>query len=284
MDAATDDAATDGGPRSGPGTGRALLQACHPGPTVAVTTLTALLALAAGHRATTGALVVAAVAAGQLTIGWSNDLVDAQRDRSVGRVDKPLATGAVREGTVRVATALALLACVALSLSCGWRSGLTHLVLVVGSGWAYNLGLKRTAASAVPYAVAFGALPAVVSLALPEPVLAPAWMLATGALLGVGAHLLNALPDLADDEATGVRGLPHLLGARAVRVLAPMVLLTGSGVALLGPPGPVPFSAAAGGAVCVVLAAVAVATRGRTPFLASIGIALVDVVGLLLRG
>jgi hypothetical protein len=28
-------------------------------------------------------------------------------------------------------------------------------------------------------------------------------MPATGALLGVGAHLLNALPDLADDEATG---------------------------------------------------------------------------------
>jgi len=277
------DPATSGGRPPAPANLRALLQSAHLGPTVAVTALTALLAAAAGHGAGRGALVVAAVATGQLSIGWSNDLVDAPRDRQVGRTDKPVATGAVGEGTVRLATALALGATVVLSLACGWRSGLAHLLLVVGSGWAYNLGLKRTAGSAVPYAVAFGALPAVVTLALPRPVIAPPWMLTTGALLGVGAHLLNALPDLADDEATGVRGLPHLLGARTVRVLAPLVLLAGSGVAVLGPSGPVPLSAALGGVLCVVLAAVAVATRGRTPFLASIGIALVDVVGLLLR-
>ena len=276
-------AATDRGPQPVPARARALLQAAHLGPSVAVTTLTGLLAVAAGLGAARGVLVVAAVAAGQLSIGWSNDLVDASRDRAVGRTDKPVATGAVAEGTVRVATALALAACVVLSLACGWRAGAPHLLLVVGSGWAYNLGLKRTAASAVPYALAFGALPAVVTLALPRPVVAPVWMLATGALLGVGAHLLNALPDLADDAATGVRGLPHLLGARTVRVLAPLVLLAGSAVAVLGPPGPVPLSAAVGGVLCLALAAAAVATRGRTPFLASIGIALVDVVGLLLR-
>jgi len=281
--AADMDAATDGGRRPVLARSRALLDAAHLGPSVAVTVLTGLLAAAAGHGAGRGALVVAAVAAGQLSIGWSNDLVDAPRDRQVGRTDKPLVTGAVREGTVRVATGVALGACVILSLACGWRAGVAHLLLVVGSGWAYNLGLKRTAASAVPYAVAFGTLPAVVSLALPHPVVPPAWMLATGALLGVGAHLLNALPDLADDEATGIRGLPHLLGARTVRVLAPLVLLAGSAVAVLGPPGPVPLSSAVAGVLCVALAAVAVATRGRTPFLASIGIALVDVVGLLLR-
>ena len=42
--------------------------------------------------------------------------------------------------------------------------GSVHLVSVA-SGWAYNLGLKSTAWSWAPYAVAFGALPAVVSLA-----------------------------------------------------------------------------------------------------------------------
>ena len=47
----------------------------------------------------------------------------------------------------------------------------------------------------------------------------PPWWatLGLGAMLGVGAHLVNALPDLADDEATGVRGLPHRLGARRWR-------------------------------------------------------------------
>ena len=37
------------------------------------------------------ALVTAAVLCGQLSIGWSNDLVDLARDRAVGRRDKPLA-------------------------------------------------------------------------------------------------------------------------------------------------------------------------------------------------
>lgn len=260
-----------------------LLAAAHPAPAVAVTVLTALLALAAGHSPGSGALVVAAVAAGQLGIGWSNDLVDADRDRRVGRADKPVATGAVLERTVRLATAVSLVACVALSLACGWRSALVHLALGVASGWAYNLGLKRTILSAVPYAVAFGALPAVVSLALPSPSWPPAWMVTTGAALGMGAHLLNALPDLADDEATGVRGLPQRLGAGTVRVVAPLVLLAGSAVAVLGPPGPVPLSAAVAGGLCVALAAVAVGGRGRVPFLASIAIALVDVVSLVLR-
>ncbi len=261
----------------------ALVAAAHPAPAVAVTVLTALLAVAAGHSLGSGALVVAAVATGQLSIGWSNDLIDAGRDRRVGRTDKPVATGAVAAPTVRVATVLALLACVGLSLACGWRAGLVHLGLGVASGWAYNLGLKRTVWSAVPYAVAFGALTAVVSLALPDPAWPPVWMVATGAVLGVGAHLLNALPDLADDEATGVRGLPQRLGAGVVRVVAPLVLLAGSAVAVFGPPGPVPWSAAVAGGLCVVLAAVAVGGRGRVPFFASIGIALVDVVSLVLR-
>jgi 4-hydroxybenzoate polyprenyltransferase len=71
-------------------------------------------------------------------------------------------------------------------------------------GWAYNLAFKRTIWSAVPYAVAFGVVPAIVALALPTPAWPPAWMLLAGALLGVGAHLLNALPDRGDDIAPGV--------------------------------------------------------------------------------
>jgi len=46
-----------------------LLRASHPGPTAAVTALTGLLAVAAGHSLRTGTVVTAAVAAGQLTIG-----------------------------------------------------------------------------------------------------------------------------------------------------------------------------------------------------------------------
>ena len=258
-----------------------LARACHPGPTVAVTTLTALLAAASGHGLGTGALVTAAVGTGQLTIGWSNDLVDAGRDRVVGRLDKPVARGEVPEAVVRLAVGIAGFLCVALSLACGAASAAVHLLLGVASGWAYNLGLKRTAWSAVPYAVAFGALPAVVTLALPAPSWPAPWVVAAGALLGVGAHLLNALPDLADDEQTGVRGLPHRLGARVVRRLAPTVLTVASAVALLGPPGPPSPWAWAVFAMCLLLAAVAVVGRGRTPFVAAVGIAALDVAALV---
>ena len=272
-------------PSSAPSQSRAaaLIRTSHPGPTVAVTVLTALLAAAVGHAVGTGLVVTAAVFTGQLTIGWSNDLVDAARDRAVARDDKPLARGDLSEALVRTAIGVAGVACVLLSLACGWRSGATHLFLGVAAGWAYNLGFKRTPWSALPYAVAFGSLPAVVSLALPLRSLPPAWMLATGALLGVGAHLLNALPDLADDAATGVRGLPQRLGAARVRLLAPAVLLAGSVVATLGPQGAVPIAAWVGLAGCTVLAAVAVTGHGRRPFAAAIGIALVDVAVLVLR-
>lgn len=262
---------------------RALIGAAHPGPVAAVTGLTALLAVAAGHGLSSGLVVTLAVAAGQLSIGWSNDLLDADRDALVGRSDKPLARGAVPARLVRWATTTALVTCVGLSLACGWRSAAVHLGLGVAMGWAYNLGLKRTLASALPYAVAFAGLPAVVSLALPDHRWPPPWMVLTGALLGVGAHLLNALPDLADDAVTGVRGLPQRLGGPVVRVGAPLVLLAGTAVAVVGPGRPVPTSGWWVGGLALALAAVAVRGRGRAPFVASIGIALVDVVGLVLR-
>lgn len=261
-----------------------LARACHPGPTVAVTLLTALLAASDGHRLGTGALVTSAVFAGQLSIGWSNDLADAARDRAVGRTDKPLARGELAEPVLRAALAASVLATVLLSALCGAAAAASHLVLTVGSGWAYNLGLKRGLLSALPYAVAFGALPAVVTLALPEPRLPPAWMVAAGALLGVGAHLLNALPDLAEDAQTGVRGLPHRLGAGRVRRLAPAVLVAASVVTVLGPAGSPPTWAWATLALAVLLALTALRSRGRWPFLAAVGIAVLDVATLVARG
>ena len=229
-------------------------------------------------------VVTAAVAAGQLTIGWSNDVIDADRDQQVGRTDKPVARGEVSETLVRRMIIAAAGACIVLSVACGLASAAVHLLLVVGSGWAYNLGLKGVAWSGLPYAIAFGALPAVITLALPDPQWPPVWMVAAGALLGVGAHLLNALPDLADDAKTGVRGLPHRLGARKLRWLAPLVLLIASAVAALGP---VTRTAAwmwTAFGLCVILAVVAMRGRGRVPFAAAVGIAAVDVVSLVMHG
>ena len=258
----------------------ALLGAAHPGPAVAVTVLSGLLATAVDLDTGGVALVVAAVLTGQLSIGWSNDLIDLRRDRAVARPDKPLATGAISERTVRVACALAVVATVPLSLLCGWVAGAVHL-LSVACGWAYNLGMKSTPWSWAPYAVAFGALPVFVSLVAEPDALPPLWVPAAGALLGVGAHFVNVLPDLGDDEATGVRGMPHRIGARWSQVVAAAVLVGGTVVIVVGAPVEPVAVAVAALAVSAGLGLVALLASGRTPFRAAVAIALVDVVLLV---
>jgi 4-hydroxybenzoate polyprenyltransferase len=261
-----------------------LVSAAHPGPAVAVGTLAALLAVDAGLPAGTAVVATAAVFTGHLTLGWANDLVDLPRDRTVRRADKPLTTGRTTTRAVTGALTVAAVACVVLSLALGWRSGVVHLVLGIGSGQAYNLGLKRTALSWLPYAVTFGTLPAVVTLAADVPAWPPWWMTVAGALLGVGAHVVNALPDLADDVRTGVRGLPHRLGEATARPLAAALLVAASVLAAFGPAGPPAVWVWVVLVVVVALAAVALAGRGRGPFRAAMAIALLDVVLLVAAG
>ena len=83
-----------------------------------------------------------------------------------GRTDKPSSSGDVSVGTVRAAASPRWSAAVPLSLLSGWRAALVHLV-AIGSAWAYNLGLKATVVSPLPYALSFGLLPAFVTLGLP---------------------------------------------------------------------------------------------------------------------
>lgn len=257
----------------------ALLRAAHAGPALAVVVLAMLLAVGDDLSPGRVVLVGLAVLAGQLSVGWCNDLADEARDRFAMRSDKPLATGEVSVRTVRLACGLAVVALVPLSFACGWAAGVVHL-LAVASAWAYNLWLKSTVWSWSPYALAFGALVVFGSLAGEPARLPPWWMPAAGALLGVGAHLLNVLPDLADDEATGVLGLPHRIGARRLPAVATAVLAAGSLVVAVGA-GLARAGSIAALAAVVGLGVVVLTGRGRAPFLAAIGIALVDVVLLV---
>ncbi len=254
---------------------RTLLGAAHPGPALAVTLLAVVLCAPAEVSPGPALLVVLAVGAGQLSIGWSNDLVDVRRDRAVGRTDKPLAAGTLAESTVRSACGLAVVVSVVASLLLGATAGLLLLVVVV-AGWAYNLGLKSTRASFAPYAVAFGALPLGVWAAGSAP--GPDRVVVLGgALLGVGAHLLNAVPDLTDDEATGVLGLPHRLGALRSRVLAAGLLALASLALALRVGDLSTLVRALAVAVVLALSLAAVATQGRRAFRAAVAIAVVDV-------
>ncbi|MBO3090223.1 UbiA family prenyltransferase [Cellulomonas dongxiuzhuiae] len=266
----------------------ALVRACHTGPTVVVTTLCTALAAALDAPAGTVLLVLGVVLAGQLSIGWSNDWLDAARDQAVGRADKPVVAGAVTPRELRTAALVALAASVVLSVPTGAAALLAHATAVT-MGWAYNLGLKSTAASWLPYAVAFALFPAFVVLAGPDDAVPAGWLLAVGALLGVGAHLANVLPDLEDDAATGVRGLPHRWGRRVTGVLAPAVLGTAVVVAVAGPPGPPGAASVVVGVVAVAVALAAgtaglLRERSRWPFRLAMVVAALCVVALLVGG
>ena len=265
---------------------RALALATHPGPAVAVTVVAGLLALAAGVPAGRAALVAVAVLAGQASIGWSNDWLDADRDRAVARADKPVVQGAVAPALLRTLAVGSGAAAVVLSLLLGLVPGLLLLVLVA-SGWAYNAGLKRTAVSVLPYVTGFGALPAGVVAAAPGAPLAPWWLVTAGAALGAAAHLANVAPDLEDDLATGVRGLPHRLGARGAAVTGAVLLGVASLVLVLGPDGPPTAAGWAGLALAVpavVVAALAGTRRFRRPAFPAVMLLTVLDVLLLLAG
>ncbi|MEO9138911.1 MAG: UbiA family prenyltransferase [Jatrophihabitans sp.] len=261
-----------------------LLLSCHPVPTAGVTLVSALLAAGVGLPAAQVALLTGAVLTGQLSIGWSNDCIDADRDAATARPDKPAATGRVPRNLVAGAAGVALVATVALSFTLGLPAALALLTLVA-SGWIYNLGLKGTVLSGLAYLVGFGALPLAPSLALPGHPLPPWWVPAAGALLGLGAHVANVLPDLRADAATGVRGLPQRLGARISTILMAAALAGAAVVLGLGPDRSVLLGVGAslvglGGAAAVAILALR-SPGSPAAFRVTILLALVDV-GLVL--
>ncbi|WP_166645703.1 UbiA family prenyltransferase [Curtobacterium flaccumfaciens] len=272
-----------------------LVASSHPGPTLTVTVLAAVIAAAVGHPAWLVVLVALTVVAGQLSIGLANDWIDADRDRAVGRSDKPVAQGLVAVGTVRTAAFVTAGVAVVLSLLLGPVAAVAHLVLVA-AGWAYDAGLKRTVWSVVPFVVAFGLLPVVAVSAGPDAPWPAWWAVATGAVFGVAIHCTNVLPDLVDDAATGVRGFPHRLGLRGAGVtafgsLVVAALLVLGGQVLGDDPvrGVGVVLAVVGTLVVVVLAAVGirlvvVGRASRTLFRLVIASSLVLVVELGLAG
>ncbi|MCD9900900.1 UbiA family prenyltransferase, partial [Streptomyces sp. MT29] len=211
---------------------------------------------------------------------------DAGRDARAGRRGKPVADGMVSGARGVGAAAVALALCVPLSLACGLLAGTEHLA-AVAARWLYNLRLKATALSWVPYAAGFAALPSLVTLSLPDAPWPRWWTVTAGALLGCAAHLGDTLPDIAADRVAGIRGLPHRLGARGTRLLLPAPILAATGVLVLGPPGPVDA-----GSLAVLVLAGAAALLGpvlsrwwhKAALAGAVAVAAADLALLLARG
>lgn len=211
--------------RRNPGTAVSLVIASHPALSLAISVGVAGAAALSGRSLREVGLVLLTVLVGRVTAGWLNDVADRKRDEAVGRMDKPVARDWLHPSTATFAVACATFLLVPLSLSSGSAAGAAHL-LSVTAAWLYNSRIKVTMLSWVPWAVSFALLPAFLSYGGWGGGLhggPPTWqMTALAALLGVGVHVLVALPDLVDDNHNRIRSLLLVI---ALRTGAPKLLL-----------------------------------------------------------
>lgn len=155
-----------------------------------------------------------AMLGGQLVIGVTNEIVDFADDVRY-KPDKPLARGDVslRGAEVMLLAGLGLM--ISSGLLLGWPS-FALLILGSGLGIAYDLWLKRTRWSWLPYFLALPLVPiwVFVTLDRAEPPLLLLYPL--GALATIGVHFAQALPDVSGDRAAGLVTPTSQLGVQRV--------------------------------------------------------------------
>ena len=200
-----------------------LLRAAHPRQAFATAVALGTAAAVAGRPLREVALVAGTVLVGQGILGWADDLIDRRRDERHAP-DKPLVKG-LDPGTVWFALTCAVLLVVPLSVAHGRRAGLAYLAVLVVSAVGDRF-LHARALSFLPWMASFALYPAFLAYGgwngagtTTPPTVA---MTALAAALGLGVHLLVALPGLVADHEEGERSLPMLL---ALRIGTPRLLL-----------------------------------------------------------
>ena len=203
---------------------RALLRATHLPQALAMVAVMTVATVACRATWLSVVLVFLASAAGQATVGWTNDLHDAAADRDAERMNKPTVRGALRAEDFRIPILVSGSLTIPLSLvASGWIGGGAHIA-AVASALAYNFFLARTAWSWVPYAVSFALIPLFVAQAS-SPALWPSTpVIVLSALVGVIAHIFNALPDIATDRRAGWGGLAVSLGTTRSRIVLAILM------------------------------------------------------------
>ena len=201
-----------------PGAWVSVVRLVHPFPSLVVTAVTVAFAFFADRSPPPARVVELGVAmlCYQFAIGVANDLVDALDDAK----SKPWK--AIPRGLVSRRTAVVLVAALAGAgmLVSSPLPGAAWLVGIAGlaCGLAYDVQLKRTALSWLPFAIAFPLIPVWVFLASDR------WSgllwaaFPVGALLGFALHLANQAPDVPKEPY--MRGIAHRLGTERAANLA----------------------------------------------------------------
>jgi 4-hydroxybenzoate polyprenyltransferase len=169
----------------------------------------------------------------QFSISALNEWADADVDRRAGR-RRPIPLGLVSRGaalTVAVVCAVgAFLLCVLSNL------GPLALLLVgfgTACGWAYDLWLKATPLSFVPFAVAFPLMPFWIGVLAGRPLTSLVVLFLGGSPLATAIHLGDAIPDRDQDRNAGLRTLAVTLGKPGAELAAAGLLLLGTMVSIV---------------------------------------------------
>ena len=251
------------------GTIRSLIFLGHPGPSLLVAGVLVAIAGLAGHGLPEGTRVLQLVGAMlpvQLCIGVINDVVDLPAD-AVAKPHKPLVRGVVKRSTA-IGIGV-VLGAIGLGIAATINAATLGLdALALAAGLAYDLGLRRTPLSWVPWWGGMAVLPlegyASVG-SIPSRLLV---LLPLSGLIAISLHFANALPDINHDRLAGRRSLPVLVGAERSRSAGPLVLAAAGVLALLiaGPLGQAGVVLFSGVGVLAIGVVAVVATRSPRPF------------------
>ncbi|MEO5939453.1 MAG: UbiA family prenyltransferase [Candidatus Limnocylindrales bacterium] len=178
-----------------------------------------MVALVAGGAPDLALRIGVAMTLLQLGIGTTNDVVDAPHDAG-RKAGKPIPDGLVRAGS---ATALAV-ACfgagLVLALTVRLETGVLASI-VIAIGLAYDLRLKGTAWSWLPFAVGIPILPVFGWIGATgglDPIFAV--LLPTAVVAGAALAIGNALVDVERDRAAGISSIAVALGTSRATVVA----------------------------------------------------------------
>ena len=242
-----------------------LARLVHPFPSTLDAAVTVALALLAGASGGRALLLGASMLAIQFSIGAFNDLLDLPADAVAGR-SKPLVDGRVGALTalgVGVAGGLAGL------VLAGIAGLATSLVACAGYGigLAYDVRLKASPWSWLPYAAGIPLLPVFAWVGatgeLPRPILVLAGL---GVLGGVSLAIANALADAERDTASRTTTVATALGRlRALRIGALLGLLV-AGIATISAfalAGPIPGAWITAAGAAGIVAGLVLGFRGR---------------------
>jgi 4-hydroxybenzoate polyprenyltransferase len=162
----------------------------------------------------------------QLSISALNDWADRDRDAAAHR-PRPVAVGRIQPAVALGLAMVFALGSIPGALAFGPMAA-TVLLIGLLAGWAYDLWLKPTALSFLPFAVAFPLLPTWIGLVAGRSLSSLFWLIPAGAFLAAAIHLADSLPDITTDAGSGLRTLAVRLGSsRTIVAISGCIMVGG---------------------------------------------------------